>query len=463
MRYVIIGAGPAGLTAGFLLAEKKQKVAVLEQESRVGGISKTVRYKKYRFDLGGHRFFAKYPKINRFWRKMLGKQLLLVNRSSKIFSQGKFLTYPLEPLNALSKLGFCQAGLVLSSYFFSKIKPIRPPTTLEDVYINSFGKYLYQRFFKDYSQRLWGLSPKKMAPDWGFQRVGRLSLFGAIKDAFFPRSSGIKSLIKKFYYPILGPGQMWEAVAHKFKQKGGELYLNTQVVKIFHQKGKITGVETANPSLGKLRVDQLISSMPVKDLVNSLTPKPKKEVLKAANSLKYRDFILVALIINKTNIFKDQWIYIQDPGFTLLRIQNINNWSQAMVGDKSKTVLGIEYVTSEQSPFWRMSDQQLTEMAKNEVVRLGFADFDQTVDAKVVRQLKAYPVYDLGYRQHLKVIKNYLAQFSNLTLIGRNGTHQYNNMDHSMIMAIQAVENFFGKKHYLWQADVETEYLEAKK
>lgn len=463
MKYVVIGAGPAGITTGFLLAKKKQKVTVLEQDSQVGGIARTIRYKKFRFDIGGHRFFAKHPKINRFWRKMLGKELMSVSRKSRIFSQGKFFSYPLEPLDALGCLGFQQSILALGSYLMSKAKPIKSPKTLEDVYINSFGKHLYKRFFEGYSQRLWGISPKKMEPDWGFQRVGRLSLPGAIKDAFLPHSSKVKSLIKKFYYPRLGPGQMWETVSQKFEQIGSQLFLKTKVIKIFHQKGRITGLETTNPKLKRLETDQLVSSMPIKNLINSLVPKPEKEILKAADSLKYRDLILVALVIDKKDIFPDQWIYIQDPEYTCLRIQNVNNWSQAMVGDKNKTVLGVEYVTDEEKPLWRMTDQELTELAKKEAAKLGFADPGQIVDAKVIRQAKAYPVYDLGYHQPLETIKNYLTQFPNLTLIGRNGMHKYNNMDHSMLMAIQAVENFFGKKHNLWQVNAEAEYLEKLK
>ncbi len=462
MKCVIVGAGPAGLTAGLLLAQKKQKVIILEQDGQVGGIAKTVVYKRYRFDLGGHRFFAKFPEVTRFWHKILGKDLISVHRSSKIFYQGKFFNYPLEPGNALKNLGIWGAFLAFDSHLLSGLRPIEPVKTLEDVYINSFGRYLYQKFFQTYSMRLWGISPNQMAPDWGYQRVGKLSLFAAIKDAFLPHPNRVKSLIKKFHYPRLGPGQMWEKVSSEFKKEGGRLYLNTKVDKIFHNGEKITAIQTKNgQTTNKMAIDQLISSMPIRDLVNSLIPRPEKEVLEASSQLKYRDFILVALVINKKNIFPDQWIYIQDPGYTCLRVQNINNWSSAMVEDKSKTVLGVEYTTVEGDPLWQWKDKQLIALAKKETVKLGFARLHQIIDAKVVRQKKAYPVYDLGYQKWLEVVKRYLKRFTNLNLIGRNGMHKYNNMDHSMMTALFAVKKILGQGDYdQWSVNTDTEYHE---
>ncbi len=462
-KIVIIGAGPAGLTAGLLLAEKGQTVTILEQNSQVGGLAKTVRYKGNRFDIGGHRFFAKYKHINDFWKKMLGKELLSVKRSSRLFYEGKFYHYPLQPKNALKNLGLWRALLATTDYLLVRLKPIQSEKTLEDVYINSFGRFLYRRFFEGYSTKLWGISPKKMEPDWGKARVGKLSLIGAIKDALF--GSDIKSLIKKFHYPRLGPGKMWETVAAKMKQNGGEILLDSCVKTVFHSQNKITGVEVQTLARRqKQNVAHLISTMPIKDLVASLSPKPPLTVTKAAQGLKYRDYILVALIVARKNIFPDQWIYIQDPGFTNVRVQNVGNWSKAMVADKNKTILGVEYVTSQGEPLWQKSDQELITLASKEVVKLGFATKGQILEAKVVRELKAYPVYDKGYKQRLEIIKKYLSRFSNLALIGRNGMHKYNNMDHSMMAAQMAVENFFGAEHDLWRVNTDTEeYLESFK
>jgi protoporphyrinogen oxidase len=460
MKYTIIGAGPAGLTAAYLLAKKGEKVVVLERDNQVGGISKTVRYGKYRFDIGGHRFFAKIPEINRFWEKMLGREFLNVRRISRIYYQNKFYNYPLEPKNALKNLGTLQALLAVGSYAKSKLRPIKPEKNLADVYINSFGRYLYCKFFHDYSHRLWGMYPDRMEPDWGRQRVGKLSLLGAVKDAFRPNQGGLKSLTKRFKYPKYGPGQMWEKVAERIEKTGGKIRLEAPVEKIYHQGGKIRSLKVLK-SLRKQPVDHLISTMALKDLVMSLSPKPPETVLKATEGLKYRDFILVALVVNKRKLFPDQWIYVQDPGFTTLRVQNAGNWSPYLVGDKNKSVLGLEFTALEGDGLWRKDDKQLINLAISEGERLGFLTREKVVDAKVVKQLKAYPVYDLGYAKRVGIIRNYLSRLDNLVTIGRNGMHKYNNMDHSMLTAMQAVENLFGADHDIWQVNVNADYHES--
>lgn len=459
-KYLIIGAGPAGLTAGLSLVEKGESVTILEQGKQVGGISKTVSYKKYRFDIGGHRFFTKNQEVANLWKKIMPKDFMEKNRISRIYYQGKFYNYPLEPFNALKNLGPFQAASAFFSHLKIKSNLIKPERTLEDVYINSFGQYLYEKFFKVYSTRLWGIPPRQMAPDWGKARVGKLSLFNAVKDAFFPQKAEIKSLIKRFNYPKFGPGQMWEAFARKIKESEGEILLNSRAQKIKHTGNKVVLVATQDSRQFKL--DQLISSMPMKDLINALEPQPLAEILRAANELKYRDYIFVALIIKAKNVFPDQWIYIQDPGFMNVRVQNVNNWSLAMVGDKGKTVLGMEYVVSKGDTLWQMKDRELIGLAKGEAYKLGFAKIEQIVDAKVVREEKVYPLYDLDYQKHLAIVKNYLSSFKNLSLIGRNGLHKYNNMDHSMLTAIKAVENFYGGENDLWQVNTDQEYHEKK-
>jgi len=481
MNYTIIGAGPTGLTAGYLLLQKNQKVTILERDSQVGGISKTVRYKKYRFDIGGHRFFAKIPEITEFWHEMLGRQFLSVKRSSRIFYNRKFYNYPLEPKNALFNLGPFQATLAIASYVKSKFGK-RPEDSLADVYINSFGSVLYKKFFENYSTKLWGMSPAKMEPDWGTQRVGKLSLTVAIKDAFFPKSDDeVKTLTKRFKYPKYGPGMMWETVARKIKRKGGKVLLDSPVEKIIHKDKRVieiycssstqAGTRTSHfaslpkgkPPARRIKVDNLLSTMALRDLILSLSPEPPEKVLKAARGIKYRDFILVAVVVKCKETFPDQWIYIQDPGYRATRIQNVKNWSRFMVPDNKKSVLNMEYVTNEDEDLWQMTDSELAALAKKEIVGLGFAKEKELGEAMVVRQLKAYPVYDLGYKAKLEIIKNYLSQFENLVTIGRNGMHKYNNMDHSMLTAIQAVENIFGSKHDIWQVNVNADYHETVK
>ena len=461
-NYTIIGAGPTGLTAGWLLLQKGQKVEIFESDSQVGGISKTVRYSKYRFDIGGHRFFAKIPAVNEFWAKMLGRGFLSVKRSSRIYFNRKFFSYPLEPKNALLNLGPIGAVRAVVSYLVSKFNQ-KPEKNLADVYTNSFGKFLYQKFFQNYSQKLWGIDPSRMEPDWGKARVGRLSLTGAIKDAFFPKNDGkIKTLTKRFKYPKFGPGMMWETVARKVKRKGGKINLDSPVEKIFHKEGRIRSLKLLRSSK-LLKVENLLTTMALRDLILALSPAAPEKVLKAARELKYRDFILVAVVVKRKNIFPDQWIYIQDPGFRATRVQNVKNWSHFMVPDSRKTVLGMEYVTDESGDLWQMSEEQLADLAKEEIVRLGFATPKEIGEAKVVRQKKAYPVYDLGYQARLETVKEYLSGFENLVTIGRNGMHKYNNMDHSMLTAMQAVENIFGSKHDIWQVNVNADYHEEVK
>jgi protoporphyrinogen oxidase len=458
VKYTIIGAGVAGLTAGLLLAEKGKSVEIFEQDSQVGGIAKTVNYPNYRFDLGGHRFLTKYPEVQGFWSQILGREFLSVGRQSRIYYGGRFLNYPLRPVDALS-LGPLSALQAVFSHLWAKARPIKPEKNLEDVYVNSFGRFLYNRFFNSYSQRLWGIAPKKMEPDWGRARVGKLSLTGAIKDAFFPKVAEVKSLAKKFYYPKLGPSQMWEEMANRIKKNGSRIILGSPITKIYHQKNKIIALDTGGK---KITIDNLIASVALRDFVLALEPRAPQKVIAAARRLRYRDYILVALAINKKSVFPDQWIYIQDAGFKCLRIQNINNWSRAMVKDKQQTILGLEYITGRAEPLWQKTDSDLAKLGRQEVVKLGFCTPPQIMETKVVRGYNFYPVYDLGYRKHLEVIKEYLSRFKNLILIGRNGQHKYNNMDHSVLSAMLAVKKLAGEQADPWSVNPEEEYLEKK-
>ncbi len=458
---MIIGAGPAGLTSAHELVKHSIKPIVLEQADRVGGISRTETYKGYRFDIGGHRFYTKVGEIQQIWIEILGNNFLKVPRLSRIYYNGKFFNYPLELTNALSNLGIINSLLMLFSYLQVKIKPHPVEENFEEWVCNRFGKRLYATFFKSYTEKVWGISCTEIRADWAAQRIQGMSLKRAVLNSLF-KNNETKSLIKEFYYPEFGPGMMWEKCQEIVNSKGGEVHLNTTVDKIYHQDyqiQKIT-VQQENKTF-YLQADQFISSMPVTALVLRLDPPAPTAVLQAARSLKYRDFLIVSLIIDEVDLFPDNWIYIHSPEFKVGRIQNFKNWSPAMVPDSSKTCLGMEYFCSEGDELWSMSDSELIAIASKEIVDLSLlSDIRKIEDATVIRQLKAYPVYDEEYRQQLQVIQDYLQGFKNLQTIGRNGMHRYNNQDHSMLTGLLAAKNILGENHNLWDVNTERSYHE---
>ncbi|MEH1929768.1 NAD(P)/FAD-dependent oxidoreductase [Nostoc sp.] len=458
---LIIGAGPAGLTAAHELINQGIQPIVLEQADRVGGISRTETYKGYRFDIGGHRFYTKIGEVQQLWVEILGNKLLKVPRLSRIYYNGKFFNYPLEITNALSNLGLVNSLLMLFSYLQAKIKPYPQEENFKEWVCNRFGKRLYQTFFKTYTEKVWGISCTEIRADWAAQRIQGMSLKKAILNSLF-KNNQTKSLINEFYYPELGPGMMWEKCQEIITSKGGTVHLNTKVNQIYHQNNHIQKIsfQQENQTFD-LQADYFISSMPVTALVLRLEPSAPSPVLQAARSLKYRDFLIVALIIDAVDLFPDNWIYIHSPEFQVGRIQNFKNWSPAMVPDSSKTCLGMEYFCSQGDKLWSMSDRELIDIASQEIVVLGLLlNIEKIEDATVIRQLKAYPVYDEEYRQHLQVLQDYLKAFDNLQTVGRNGMHHYNNQDHSMLTGLLAARNIMGEKNDLWEVNTERSYYE---
>ncbi|MBA2302411.1 MAG: NAD(P)/FAD-dependent oxidoreductase [Acidobacteria bacterium] len=463
-RHIIIGAGPAGLTAAYALARQRLAPLVLEADNQVGGIARTAEYRGFRFDIGGHRFFTKVRAVRELWRSMLGPDMLRRPRLSRIYYQGKFFDYPLKPMNALSGLGVLNSARVLLSYVAARIRPIHPETSFEDWVSNRFGRRLYRIFFKTYTEKVWGIPCHRIGAQWAAQRIKNLSLLTAITSMLFGKKGGrgeITTLIDEFEYPRLGPGMMWEAFARDVEQHGGEVRLSAPVRRLQHDRRRIMAVEyESGGSSQTVAAESVISSMPLRTLIQQLEPPPPAAVLSAADTLHYRDFLTVALIIDAPTLFPDNWIYVHDPRVRLGRIQNFKNWSPEMVPDQSKTCLGLEYFCFEGDDLWAMPDADLVTLGAREIEAIGLLKGGRVLDGMVVRMPKAYPVYDEGYESALAVVREYLDGFANLQVAGRNGMHKYNNQDHSMVTALLAVQNTLGGSHDVWAVNADDEYHE---
>jgi protoporphyrinogen oxidase len=457
---IIIGAGPAGLTAGYELLKRDRPPLILEKANRVGGIARTERYKGYRFDIGGPRFYTKVDEIERIWHEVLGPEFLLRPRLSRIYYQSQFYQYPLNVMNTLGNLGLLESGLILLSYLRWQLWPYQQEENFEQWVTNRFGRRLYQTFFQTYTEKVWGIPCHTIQADWAAQRIKDLSLRSAVSNALF-KSNGVKSLIEEFHYPRLGPGMMWERMQDLLESGGGEVRLGTGVVGLHHTDGRIHRLTVRQgDDCYDIEADQVISSMPISHLLLGLDPAPPEAVLHAARSLNYRDFLIVGLIVNHPDLFPDNWIYIHSPAVKVGRIQNFKNWSADMVPDPAMTCLGLEYFCNEGDSLWTMDDDALIQLAAQELDQLGLADADQVVDGVIIRQRKAYPVYDESYRTHLATIQAYLDGFSNLQTVGRNGMHRYNNQDHSMLTGLLAAKNLLGEQHELWHVNTERSYYE---
>lgn len=460
---VIIGAGPAGLTAAYELLKKDVKPLVIEASDKVGGIARTEIYKNYRFDIGGHRFFTKVGEVNQIWQEILGDEFIKVPRLSRIYYQDKFFDYPLSFKNTLSNLGLVSSALILWSYLKAKVTAsiTHPePQTFEEWVTHCFGERLYLTFFKTYTEKVWGIPCNKIQAEWAKQRIKGMSLKAAVINLLFGKSNA-KSLIKEFDYPILGPGMMWERCQRIVEERGGEVHLNTKVIRLEREGRRIKKVVALSEGgLTEIISEHFISTMPITLLLERLEPAPPEAVLRAARSLSYRDFLIVSLIVDVRELFPDNWIYIHSPEVKVGRIQNFKNWSPKMVPDPSKTCLGMEYFCNEGDELWNLSNPELLDLASRELVQLGLVKASMIEDGTVIRQKKAYPVYDRDYGQHLEVIQEYLETFENLQTVGRNGMHRYNNQDHSMLTAILAAKNILGEKHDLWDVNTERSYHE---
>src|SRR4051794_20181450 len=470
----IIGAGPAGLTAAYLLRKNDVDVTVLEADPQyVGGISRTATYKGFHFDIGGHRFFSKSKAVEDFWTEILPNDMLVRPRSSRIFYDGKFFSYPLRAFEALTKLGFIRSVLCVASWMKARVFPVRDPRNFEDWVSNQFGKRLFNTFFKSYTEKVWGMSCNEISADWAAQRIKGLSLGSAIKNALLPQrqskdpSKVIKTLINSFRYPRRGPGMMWETCADKTIAMGGKVQMGCKVVGLEYREQSETWSVQYKDGYGNLETldaEHVISSAPMRELVRGIRPEVSDKARKAADSLRYRDFLTVMLILKNRNKFDDNWIYIHDPSVKVGRVQNFRSWSPEMVPDDDKVCYGLEYFCFEHDGLWDCGDNDLIELAKRELIQIGLAKEGDFVDGCVVRQKKAYPVYDDDYARHVATIRQEVdTRYPNLHLVGRNGMHKYNNQDHAMMTAMLCVENILAdaKLYDLWQVNSDGEYHEA--
>lgn len=464
---VIIGAGPAGLTAAYEFGRRGKKVRVFEADEVVGGISRTVERDGWRFDIGGHRFFTKVAPVEAFWHEILpDEDFLMRPRMSRIFYGNKFYDYPLKATNALRNLGIIEAVRCVLSYLWVRIHKPKDTTTFEGWTAARFGWRLYRTFFKTYTEKVWGVPATDIQADWAAQRIKNLSLGKAIFNALLPRRNqkDIASLIEEFQYPKYGPGMMWERCTELVRDQGSTVTLTTRVESITRgdQGAKSVSVRDANGSQ-QYPCDHIISTMPINELLAVINPPAPPEVLAAAAGLKHRDFLTVAIVVPQEFAFPDNWIYIHAPEVRVGRIQNFGSWSPYLVKE-GRTCLGLEYFVSIGDDLWVMPDDDLIELAKREIATLGLADPTRVEAGFVVRMPKAYPVYDIDYQSNVETIRTWLTQnMPNVHPVGRNGMHKYNNQDHSMYTAMLTVENIVdGTHHDIWAVNVEEEYHEEK-
>jgi len=474
---IIIGAGPAGLTAAYeLLLRTSIQPIIFETEDRVGGIAKTITYQGNRMDVGGHRFFSKSERVNDFWRQ-LGEHANLLwlkrKRVSRIYFLQQFFSYPIKfNLATLKQLGVARVWRIICSYLSVCFHPIRPEKSLEDFFINRFGRELYQTFFKDYTEKVWGVGCSEISSEWGAQRIKGLSIvktFTHTVKRFFGFSHSVEtSLIDQFLYPQFGPGQFWDEVARLIQAKGGVIQTNCKVVNLENSGANICSVDYLQNGVIKNEVaDYFFSTMPVQELIAGFNNAVPSYVSKVASGLRYRDFITIGLLLRnlkvENNLIPDNWIYVQEADVKLGRIQVFNNWSPDLLKDPNTVWLGLEYFCTKDDAFWVMEDKQLIETAINELITIGIIEKEMVLDAKVVRVEKTYPAY-FGSFSEFAQIRNYTDKITNLFLIGRNGMHRYNNMDHSMLTAMVAVDNVaqgITTKDNIWAVNTEDKYHEG--
>lgn len=461
-QFVVIGAGPAGLTAGYELAKLGLRPVVVEQQNLVGGLASTAQYRGYHFDLGGHRFFTKIEEIRRLWQEVLQDNFLRRPRLSRIYYKGSFFYYPLRPLNALKGLGLWEGFLIVISYLKWQLVPYRREDTFEQWVTNRFGKRLFETFFKTYTEKVWGISCSELKAEWAAQRIKDLSLRTAFLNMFVKSKRAIRTLIEEFEYPRHGPGMMWNAVRSEIERRAGTVRMEAEVVRINRTRRHIDSIVVRHHGYEEtIKGTDFISSMPVTEFVRRLDPPADTIAADAAARLRYRDFLTVICIIDKPELFPDNWIYVHDPGVQVGRIQNFKNWSPDMVPDPTKTSLGLEYFCTEGDALWNKSDEELIRLGTWELERIGLCSAADVEDGCVVRAPKAYPVYGSDYREALGVVREFVDSLENFRTIGRNGLHRYNNQDHAMLTGMLAVRSMvLGERHDLWSVNTDQEYHE---
>ena len=476
VEVLVIGAGPAGLTAAYCLTKETPSVLVIERDPvYVGGISRTVRYKDFLFDVGGHRFFSKAKEVVDLWHEILPNDLIERPRLSRIFYGGKYYSYPLSAFEALTNLGVFKSAACMLSYAYAKVFPIKDARTFHEWVRNQFGERLFSIFFKTYTEKVWGMSCDEISADWAAQRIKGLNLGIAIKNALkraltskrAPQKKSdavVKTLIESFQYPRKGPGMMWEACARKIQKQGGKLLKGRELKSLAYDHNRRlwnVSASTADGTIEQYTARHVVSSAPVRELMETISPRPISYL--HARALRYRDFLTVALMVNKPNIFPDNWIYVHDPAVKVGRVQNFSSWSPEMV-PAGTSCLGLEYFCFEGDQLWDATDEELVALAKREIAQIGLIDAADVVDACVVRQTKAYPVYDDSYRDNMAMVRLDLElSYPTLHLVGRNGMHKYNNQDHAMMTAMLTARNILaGERVYdIWDVNEDAEYHEA--
>jgi protoporphyrinogen oxidase len=459
-RTLVLGAGPAGLTAAYLLARQGRPVEVVEAGGAVGGLARTEVRDGFRFDLGGHRFFTKSPEVELLWHEVLGDELLVRPRLSRIYYGGRFLDYPLGAADVVRKLGPVELARAMASYLAAAVRPNRPEETFEQWVSKRFGRRLYEMFFASYTEKVWGVDCSELRAEWAAQRIRGLSFASAARAALFDSGrSEIRSLIERFHYPRLGPGQMWEAMRDAVEASGGSVRTETPVTRVRVEDGRVAEVVAGDE---RFRPGQVISSLPLRAAMEMIEPPPEPAVLEGARRLRYRDFLTVALVLEGGDPFPDNWIYVHEPAVRVARIQNYRAWSPWMVPDPTRACLGLEYFAFEGDDLWTMDDDALVALASRELERIGLGHREQVERGYVVRVPKAYPIYDADYSEGLERVREWIGGIENLQQIGRNGLHRYNNSDHSMLTAICAVENLRGASHDLWSVNAEPWYHETR-
>lgn len=467
-QVVILGAGPAGLTAAYELTRHAIPVTVLEKDPLyVGGIARTVEYRGNRIDIGGHRFFSKSSEIEDLWTEILGDELLVQRRLSHIFFRGRYLNYPLDVADLLANLSTVEMVRCIASYIWAQVHPVKNPQTYEDWVVNEFGRRLFRILFKPYTEKVWGMNTREMSADWAPQRIRRLYAGEAIRCALFSKQKAFpltRTQINQFRYPRLGPGQMWERIRSLLEAHGQRVMMGQEVIAIQHDGAFITRLIVRNDQgeAQEIRGTHVISTIPIRELVQICDPPLPRNVQEAAGSLKYRDFLTVVVLVNKDEVFPDHWIYLPDPSVKVGRIQNFKNWSPALVADRKKTCLGMEYFCFEGDGLWTMPDEQLVTLAQRELIQSGICQKEEVLDGIVVRQPKAYPVYDETYKERVALVREYMVEhLQNLQMVGRNGMHHYNNQDHSMMTALLAARSIAtGAQLDPWMINRDTEYYE---